>query len=143
MNLILLRIRTLLITAFHLLVIVISVLIAFWLRFDLLTSSLDSPLVMVGLVLAVIVKMPAFFLGGVQTGWWRYAGLSDLARIFLVNVAASAGWGTIVLTFVGPSFPRSIYVIDFLVCFLLFAGARFSVRLFKETLKLRFGIANI
>src|SRR5262249_53140420 len=142
MNLILLRIRTLLITAFHLLVIVISVLIAFWLRFDLLTSSLDSPLVMVGLILAVVVKMPAFFLGGVQTGWWRYAGLGDLARIFLVNVAASAGWGTIVFSFVGPFFPCSIYVIDFLVCFLLCAGARFSVRLYNETLRFELGAAK-
>jgi FlaA1/EpsC-like NDP-sugar epimerase len=129
------RLRILLITAFHLLVIVSSVLTAFWVRFDFLPSSLDSPLVVVGVILAVVIKMPAFFLGGVQRGWWRYAGLTDLSRILLVNVAASAGWAMIVLIVKGPEFPRSIYVIDFLVCFLLSAGGRFSVRLYNETLR--------
>ena len=118
----LLRMRKLFITIFHLLVVVVSVLVGFWIRFDFLTSSLDSPLVLAGLVLAVAVKMPAFFLGRVQKGWWRYAGLGDLLRIFLVNIAASAGWATAVMLLVGPEFPRSIYVIDFLLCFLLSAG---------------------
>jgi FlaA1/EpsC-like NDP-sugar epimerase len=135
MQLFLLRIRALLITVFHALVIVISVLIAFWVRFDFLPSSLDSNLVLVGLTLAVAVKLPAFLLGGVQRGWWRYAGLNDLSRIFLVNVAASAGWAAVVVTLHGPDFPRSIYAIDFLVCFLLSAGGRFCVRLYNETLK--------
>src|SRR5262245_7889472 len=115
MRSVLLRMRTLLITIFHLVMIVLSVLVAFWIRFDFLLSSVDSPLVAMGLLIAVAVKMPAFFLGGVQRGWWQYAGLGDLTRIFLVNVAASIGWTTIVLIFVGPEFPRSIYVIDFLV----------------------------
>ena len=33
---------------------------------------------------------------------------------------------------VGPHFPRSVYLIDFLLCFLATAGARFSVRLYHE-----------
>jgi len=142
MQSLLLRIRALLITLFHLLVIVISVLLAFWVRFDFLASSLYSDLVVVGLTLAVAVKLPAFLLGGVQRGWWRYAGLHDLSRIFLVNVAASVGWAAVVITFHGPDFPRSIYVIDFLVCFLLTAGARFSVRLYNETLKFELAAAR-
>src|SRR5262249_12846257 len=39
---------------------------------------------------------------------------------------------------VGPEFPRSIYGIDFLVCFLFTAGGRFSVRLYNETLRAEF-----
>src|SRR5215813_3105431 len=113
MNPVLLRVRTLLITTFHVLIIMMSVLIAFWVRFDFLTSSVEAPLVLTGLLLAAAVKMPAFILGGAQNGWWGYAGLSDLNRILLVNIAASVGWATIVLTLVGPQFPRSIYVIDF------------------------------
>ena len=135
MSSVLIRMRTLFITIFHLLVVIVSVLTAFWVRFDFQLSSLDSPLALAGLILAAAVKMPAFFLGGVQRGWWRYAGLGDLLRIFLVNVAASAGWSTTVLLLVGPTFPRSVYVIDFLLCFLLCAGARFSVRLYNETLR--------
>src|SRR5262249_24093052 len=142
MNSALFRLRILLISAFQLLVIVISVLAAFWVRFDFLPSSLESPLVVVGVILAVVIKMPAFVLSGVQRGWWRYAGLTDLSRIFLVNVAASAGWALVVVTLHGPDFPRSIYAIDFLVCFLLSAGGRFSVRLYNETLKFEFAAAK-
>jgi FlaA1/EpsC-like NDP-sugar epimerase len=142
MQSLLLRIRALLITLFHVFVIGISVLLAFWVRFDFSVSILHSDLVLMGLSLAVAVKLPAFLLGGVQRGWWRYAGLNDLSRIFLVNVAASAGWATVVITLHGPDFPRSIYVIDFLVCFLLSAGVRFSVRLYNETLKFELAAAK-
>ncbi len=142
MKSLLLRMRAFLITLFHAFVIVASVLLAFWVRFDFSPSSLYSDLVWVGLTLAVAVKLPAFLLGGVQRGWWRYAGLNDLARIFLVNVAASAGWATVVVTLHGPDFPRSIYAIDFLVCFLLSAGGRFSVRLYNETLKFELAAAK-
>src|SRR5262245_8266882 len=142
MQSLLLRMRAFLITLFHVFVIAVSVLLAFWVRFDFSASSLHSDLAWVGLTLAVAVKLPAFLLGGVQRGWWRYAGLNDLSRIFLVNVAASAGWATVVVTLHGPEFPRSIYAIDFLVCFLLSAGGRFSVRLYNETLKFELAAAK-
>src|SRR5262245_44808794 len=142
MQSLLLRMRALLITLFHALVIVLSVLIAFWVRFDFLPSSLDSNLALFVWTFSVAVKLPAFLLGGVQRGCWRYAGLNDLSRIFLVNVAASAGWATVVVTLHGPEFPRSIYAIDFLICFLLSAGGRFSVRLYNETLKFELAAAK-
>jgi FlaA1/EpsC-like NDP-sugar epimerase len=142
MQSLLLKIRAFLITLFHVFVIAASVLLAFWVRFDFSASSLHSDLAWVGLSLAVAVKLPAFLLGGVQRGWWRYAGLNDLSRIFLVNVAASVGWAIVVVTLHGPDFPRSIYVIDFLVCFLLSAGGRFSVRLYNETLKFELAAAK-
>jgi FlaA1/EpsC-like NDP-sugar epimerase len=138
-NAILLRIRALFITVFHALVIVFSLSIAFWLRFDFSLTILESPVLLTGLILALLVKMPVFFLGGLQRGWWRYAGLTDLARIFVVNMAASTLWLVAILSTLGREFPRSVYAIDFLVCFLLSAGARFSVRLYNETLKSDFG----
>jgi FlaA1/EpsC-like NDP-sugar epimerase len=36
---------------------------------------------------------------------------------------------------VGKEFPRSVYIIDLLICFLLTAGARYSFRLYTEILK--------
>jgi FlaA1/EpsC-like NDP-sugar epimerase len=53
-------------------------------------------------------------------------------RVFAANVC-----GSVILTIVASvmfegRFPRSAYVIDLIVCFLLTAGARFAVRLYSE-----------
>jgi FlaA1/EpsC-like NDP-sugar epimerase len=135
MNPILIRLRGLFIALFHLSVIALSLSMAFLLRFDFLPSSLESPLLLVGLASAIPVKMLVFYLGGLQRGWWRFAGLTDLTRILVVNAIASAVWIGIVISQVGPEFPRSVYGIDFLVCFLWTAGGRFSVRLYTEMLR--------
>ena len=71
--------------------------------------------------------MLVFFVSRLYRGWWIHSGFPDLCRILVANVVASAGFaaaGSILL----PSFPRSVYCIDFLLSFLLTAGARFAVR---------------
>ena len=83
MNPNLLRIRGFLITGFHLVVIAISLSVAFWIRFEFSLESLASPLLVAALIVAIPIKITAFSLGSLQEGWWRYAGLSDLVRIFL------------------------------------------------------------
>ena len=131
-------VRVLLITLFHLVVIVISLTLAFWLRYDFVLAGLDTELLLSGLAVAVPVKLLVFFLGALHKGWWRYAGLSDLVRVFLVNLAASLLTTAGIVFRVSPEFPDSVFAIDFLLCFLICAGARFSVRLYNETLRAEF-----
>jgi FlaA1/EpsC-like NDP-sugar epimerase len=50
-------------------------------------------------------------------------------------VVASAGFAAVVLLGIGTAFPRSIYIIDFVLCFLMTAGARFAVRLYIEGIR--------
>jgi len=88
-----------------------------------------------GLMIAAPVKTIVFLIGGLHKGWWRYAGLSDFVRLYVVNLAASGLSAIGIMMWIGPQFPRSVYVIDFLLCFMLCAGARFSVRLYNETLR--------
>jgi FlaA1/EpsC-like NDP-sugar epimerase len=83
----------------------------------------------------VPIKMLAFVAGGLNKGWWRYAGLTDLVRIGVVNIGASGMSAIALFLCFGPAFPRSVYAIDFLVCFLLTAGSRFCVRFYNETLR--------
>jgi FlaA1/EpsC-like NDP-sugar epimerase len=119
-------------------VITLSLSIAVWIRFEFSLRSLESSLLMTGLTLILPIKMVVFSVGSLQRDWWRYAGLSDLVRIFLVNSAASGLSALGLYLWIGPGFPRSIYVIDFLLCFLFSAGARFSVRIYNETLRMEF-----
>jgi FlaA1/EpsC-like NDP-sugar epimerase len=131
----LLRIRGLLITICHLIAIVISVGVSFWIRFEFSPIVLESEILLQSLIIVIPIKMATFYLGGLQRGWWQYAGLSDLVRIFWVNVAASSIGAIALALSHGLEIPRSVYAIDFLVCFLLTAGMRFSVRLYNETLR--------
>jgi len=122
----LLAIRRLLITMSHSGIILTSLAVAFWIRFEFSVRVLESPILLTSLIIVVPIKMATFVM----------AGLPDLLRIYLVNIAASAICTIALLMWFGQEFPRSVYVIDFLVCFLLTAGARFCVRLYNETLRL-------
>ncbi len=94
--------------------------------------------------IAVVAKTAVFLLAGLHRGWWRFVGINDLLRVFFANLVASAVFTAAVLLTTGPgpgaprdsgSFPRSIYVIDFVLCFLMTAGARFAVRLYIEGIR--------
>jgi FlaA1/EpsC-like NDP-sugar epimerase len=65
-------------------------------------------------------------------GWWRYVSIRDVARLAAANLAGSV-FGCLALLGLAPEgFPRSIYVLDFLVCLGMTAGARVTVRLAFE-----------
>ena len=83
----------------------------------------------------VPVKLLVFFLGRLHRDSWRHAALQDLARIGFVNIGASIFTFGTVSVWVGPSFPRSVFAIDLLICFLAIAGVRFTFRLYYEALK--------
>jgi len=87
------------------------------------------------LIVGVPIKLATFVTGSLHKGSWRYAGLMDLVRIFFVNLAASGLFVAGILVWAGPQFPRSVYIIDFLLCFLFSSAARFCVRLYNESLK--------
>src|SRR5262245_30158353 len=129
---VLLKIRWLLITVSHAVIIFTSLAVAVWIRFDFSSGILASPVLLAALIIVLPIKMGAFLTGGLQKGWWRYAGLSDIVRIGVVNVLASGTSAVALFLCFGSAFPRSVYVIDFLDCFLLTAGSRFCVRFYHE-----------
>src|SRR5438270_741223 len=135
MKQVLLRIRWLLITISHVVIIFTSLSVAVWIRFDFSSGMLSSPVLLAALIIVLPIKMVGFIAGGLQRGWWRYAGLTDIVRIAVVNVVASGMSATALFICFGTAFPRSVYVIDCLVCFLLTAGSRFCVRFYNETLR--------
>ena len=84
------------------------------------------------LLIVLAVKMLVFYVVGIEHGWWRFSGLSDLVKLFIANVAGSVVFTAATVSILGAQFPRSVYLIDFLLCFLATAGARFGVRLYHE-----------
>jgi FlaA1/EpsC-like NDP-sugar epimerase len=123
----------LLIGVWHAATIALSLTIAFLLRFDFQIPLPEIQHYLAGLWIALLVKMLAFYLTGLQRRWlWRFVDVVDLYRVVVGNAVASFGFAVAAMVLVRPGFPRSVYGIDFLICLLLMAGTRFAGRLYNE-----------
>ena len=109
-----------------------AVVLAFLLRFDFTVPAHFRPHLLVGLCVLVPAKICTFYFFKMDRGWWRYASIRDVARIAAANVAGSALGGFTLLWFAPNGFPRSIYFLDFILCFGMTAGVRLVVRLAFE-----------
>ena len=134
--------RKLLIIALESLLIAISYYLSFVLRFENTLAGAAGQVFFATLPLVLIVKLPVFGYFGLFSGWWRYAGMSDLLDI---------GWAATIsswLLFVAELWLRpnspvlstghlglfsvSVIVIDFGLTIFLLGGARFAVRAYTE-----------
>jgi FlaA1/EpsC-like NDP-sugar epimerase len=105
---------------------------AFLLRFDFAIPNEHRTHLWVGLCIWAIAKVLVFQLFGLDRGWWRYVSVPDLLRVAYANLAGSALGGISILLFAPQGFPRSIYFVDFLVCFITTAGVRLAARILFE-----------
>src|SRR5689334_4333629 len=95
-----------------------SAIFAFLLRFELTIPPNELRHVRIAIVICLVVKTIVFTIMTLDRGWWRYVSVSDLSRLAAGNVLAS----TIVFIIIFPlstSFPRSIYILDMLICMVL------------------------
>ena len=86
-----------------------------------------------GLVIVESAKLVLFLAAGLRReNWWCHHGLSDVLRVSLHNVLESVSSGIMLFAIIGLEFPRSVYLLDLLLCFLLSGLARFASRLRHE-----------
>ena len=115
---------------------------AFLLRFDFHIPRYYHPHLVAGICAWVLAKVLVFHLLGLDRGWWRYASVPDAIRVVAANVLGSslACVGLILLAPAG--FPRSLYILDFLLCLSMTAGVRLAVRVAFETSRIQNGAAK-
>jgi len=133
------KMHRLIVWAVQLAVFAISGVAAFLLRFDysvphhyLLHLAYAFPIWMV-------VKAIVFRVAGLDRGWWRYVSITDLLRIAAGNATASAVSCLAIVLIAPAGFPRSIYALDLMICFLGTAGVRLIVRMAAEATSLKGG----
>jgi FlaA1/EpsC-like NDP-sugar epimerase len=131
---ILIRHRRILIGLLHAAIVSASVTGAFLLQFAFAIPKPELQNLTAAVWIAVAVKIAVFLLAGFDRGWWRYVSVADVYTVLIGNFAASGLFGLISHAAMGPVLPRSLYVIDFLICFFLTAATRFSVRLYYESI---------
>jgi FlaA1/EpsC-like NDP-sugar epimerase len=113
----------------------LSLLGAFLLRFEFAIPKAELGHLLGGLYLALAVKLIVFHLLRCDRGGWRYTGLADMQVLLTANLTGSVLFTLGALYLYGTSFPRSVYFIDLLLCFLGTAGVRLLVRIRHERSK--------
>ena len=127
------KLRRPIIIALHLALVIGAYLLAFYLRFDFQIATSYWQLIFKTLPAIVGIKIIIFGYFGLYSGLWKYASIDDIWRILKANVLAtlcSILAVSLVYTFNG--FPRSIFVLDFILIFCFIAGIRFGNRLVRE-----------
>jgi FlaA1/EpsC-like NDP-sugar epimerase len=114
-------------------VIVFSLVTAFLLRFEYAIPRVELAHLWGGLGIALGVKLAVFYFSRCERGGWRYSGIADLYQLLRANLISSAAFTLLALAIYGWAFPRSVYCIDFLLCFLAMAAARVGVRMYHES----------
>lgn len=131
------KIRANALIAFDLVLINISLLAAYLLKFDFSYQSIPEHFTQPILKLAIIatcVKIITFVLFRLYNSLWKYAGIYEVGLI----VAACFVSNSIMISYVFLSktqIPRSIFPICMLTDIFLIAGIRFAYRLFRRIIK--------
>jgi FlaA1/EpsC-like NDP-sugar epimerase len=110
----------------------LSAVIAFLLRFDFGLPHAYLKYLAYALPIWIVVKAVVFRVAGLDRGWWRYVSVADLLRIVAGNFAGSVLSCLAILLIAPVGFPRSIYLLDLMICFLGTAGVRMIVRMTAE-----------
>ena len=105
---------------------------AFLLRFEFTLDPLNAKMLLHALPWLLLAKFPVFRVFGLRDLAWRYLGFQDLARIAAANLAASAAATVAIRIAIGSIFPRSIHILDFLVCLTLMVATRALARVMFE-----------
>jgi len=108
-------------------IIAIAGVLAFLLRFDFSVPPHYWPQVLASLYVWIPVKVLVFRSLGLDRGWWRYSSVRDLVRVAAANLVGSVLASLTLVWIVPKGFPRSIYILDFLLCLGMTAGVRLAV----------------
>jgi len=125
--------RRLLVLLVDIVLIAAAFTLAFLLRFDLRLPQQRLEFYELGLMVVLVVKPLIFAWFGTYRTMWRYASLQDaleLAKITLVSSIAS----TFVILFLWEfaPYPRSVFILDGVLLFLLVASSRLAWRIVRE-----------
>jgi len=116
-------------------VFALSGVAAFSLRFDFGLPSDSLRRLSYALPIWIVLKVAVFRLAKLDRGVWEYVTIVDIVRLAIANLVASVLSCIAILIMAPGGFPRSIYVLDLLICFLGTAVIRVAVRILRNSLQ--------
>ena len=125
--------RRLLAAIVHALIVILANYLAFSIRFELNIPSGVLDLYFHNLAYLVLIRFGVYIGLGLHKGLWRYASIRDLVDIIKAITVGSIIFVFLVRYVFGEiTYPRSVYVLDWMLMILLTGGARLLVRIFRE-----------
>jgi FlaA1/EpsC-like NDP-sugar epimerase len=118
--------------AVQLAIFALSGLFAFLIRFEFGVPASELAQIAWAIPVWIVVKAAVFRLTKLDRGWWRYVSMADLVRVGCANLCASLVSTGILLVVAPPGFPRSIYILDFLLCANATIGVRVLARIVRD-----------
>jgi FlaA1/EpsC-like NDP-sugar epimerase len=110
-----------------------ALVLAFLVRYDFKFEVFPMQAFWRMLPAVLLIKVVVFWYYGLFRGWWRYVSMADLIAITKANALSSVLVVMYaVFAFRLESIARTVLFLDGLFCFLLVAGIRFSIRVFRE-----------
>jgi FlaA1/EpsC-like NDP-sugar epimerase len=110
-----------------------ALVLAFLVRYDFRLEAFPMQAFWRMLPAVLLIKVVVFWYYGLFRGWWRYVSMADLIAITKANALSSVLVVMYaVFAFRLESIARTVLFLDGLFCFLLVAGIRFSIRVFRE-----------
>ncbi len=109
-----------------------SAVAAFLLRFDFTVPPLYVRYLEYAFPIWILVKIVVFRVAQLDRGVWKYVSIIDVIRVGLGNLVASAIGCVLILEIAPQGFPRSIFALDLIVCYLATTGLRLTVRAILE-----------
>ncbi len=112
----------------------LSGLAAFLLRFDARIPPAHWAHLTFALPIWVVTKTIVFRLWALDRGWWRFVSIHDVGRLAAGNLVGSVLSFALIRLLAPGGFPRSLYLLDLIICFLAITGVRVSTRIVLESL---------
>ena len=126
--------------------VILSFLLAFWIRHGFSFNSLEAEYIPRVIILVLVVKLIVFYFFKLYEGMWRYVSIADLSKIFFANCISSiliiSGLAYFRLKF-APGFSLNVVPIDFLLCLFAMSGKRILTRIVRESAARASGIQDV
>jgi FlaA1/EpsC-like NDP-sugar epimerase len=123
--------RAVAIVLLHALLVFISIVTSWLLRFEFHMPNISLLLSVVPIL--IVYRLAAMQRFGLLHGYWRYTGIHDVSEMAKAIGLGSAAFGvTTRYLFDVKNFPLSIYFLEALVTTVIVLGVRVAVRLFRQ-----------
>ena len=125
--------RTTALVATNLFIALGAFIAAFALRFDLTIPARYFETLLVALPFLLASKALGFWSVGLHSGWWRHLSVGDARDIIRGNALGSVLFLGAMVFLVGLNgFPRSVFLIDFVLCTTTMGASRLALRMLRE-----------
>lgn len=125
--------RSLLVIGGDLLLIAVAYFGAYFIRMNFRFTDPEGIAVLKAFPFVLVVRSACFYWYGLYRGVWKYTSTPDVLRIVKAVTTGSAIIVTLLVLFYRfVSFPRSLFVIEYVLLIIALGGTRFASRLFHE-----------